>query len=60
MLVVALWRYCDFELGVNWQILGDIYGSLKSLPSPDGYVESFTLFISVPVVLLRTNVGFCS
>lgn len=60
MLIVVLWRHCDFELGGDWQILGGIYGSFKAVPSPDGYGESFTLFISVLVVLLGTDVGFCS
>lgn len=60
MLVVISWRHCDFELGGNWQILGDIYGFLKAVSSPDGYGESFTLFISMLFVLLWTNVGFCS
>lgn len=60
MLVVVLWRQWGFGLGGDWQVLGDIYGSLKVVSSPDGYGESFTLFISVLVVLLGTNVGFCS
>lgn len=60
MLVVVLWRHWDFGLGGDWKVLGDIYGSLKAVFSPDEYGESFILFISVLVVLLGTNVGFCS